>query len=629
MIWARRTLAILFAVLFVPFLLLTLVVLRVNGTLLEPDFYKEEFSKADLFTFLYDDVLPAAVDDALAGDTELPSGLNLTGDVVSLRVQSVVPPEWIQEQVEGAVDRLGPYLTGQTDEFTITVPLSERADAALVAFQDTIRGADLDVLLYEDVIPDALEGAFGQTMELPLGVTMTQAEAIAAVKRVAPPDWFSAQVESAVDDLGPYLTGRSEGFTVVVPLADRASAALAVVNEQLGGADLHGFLNDEIIGPAVEQDLSAGVSLPLGITLTQADIRNALDQVFTEEWVRGQTAQLVDNVGPYITGASPGFEVTIPISDRVDVAEDILGQLLDRKLVELVDATPTCTPVQLLQLIAGGLDDGRPSCLPPGFTVDLFKSQFDLDVTGEMRQVIAGRLANDLTYADADLRQALSSGDSEAMETLDKVRETIRDGITFTEIDLRRVLTEQADEGIVETLDTVRETIRDGISFTQVDLQDALAGDGDEATLEDIDRARGLLNTARGLWFLLPVALAVALAVIGVLGGRGLGGKAAWAGAALAFAAAVTLGLATVARGVVEGRLDVLRVDQLGDGGLVETMLIDKGFAVANSVLGDLLGWITTVSLGLVAVGIVVAAAGMGMSKLTSRSQPAEETAAE
>ncbi|MDP6108165.1 MAG: hypothetical protein QGI33_07005, partial [Candidatus Brocadiia bacterium] len=126
-----------------------------------------------------------------------------------------------------------------------------------------------------------------------------------------------------------------------------------------------------------------------------------------------------------------------------------------------------------------------------------------------------------------------------------------------------------------------------------------------------------------------PVALAVALAVIGVLGGRGLGGKAAWAGAALAFAAAVTLGLATVARGVVEGRLDVLRVDQLGDGGLVETMLIDKGFAVANSVLGDLLGWITTVSLGLVAVGIVVAAAGMGMSKLTSRSQPAEETAAE
>jgi hypothetical protein len=54
-------------------------------------------------------------------------------------------------------------------------------------------------------------------------------------------------------------------------------------------------------------------------------------------------------------------------------------------------------------------------------------------------------------------------------------------------------------------------------------------------------------------------------------------------------------------------------------------MLIDKGFAVANSVLGDLLGWITTVNLGLVAVGIVVAAAGMGMSKLTSRSQPAEE----
>ena len=629
MIWFRRTLAILLAVLFIPFLLLTLVVLRVNGTLLEPDFYKDELRKADVFTFLYDDVLPVAVDDALSGDTELPRGLNLTGEVVSARVQGVVPPEWIQEQVDGAVDRVGPYLTGQTDRFTVTVPLSDRADAALLAFQETIRDTDLDVLLYEEVLPDALAEAFGESVELPLGVTLTGTEAVEALKRVLPPEWISAQVEDAVDDVGPYLTGRSEGFTLTVPLADRAPAALEVVKEQLRTADLQGFLTDELIGPAIEQELGTGVSLPLGITLTQQEVRDALDQVFTEEWVAGQTDQLVDEVGPYITGASPGFEISIPIKDRVDVAIDVLNQLLDRKLQELVDTTPTCTPLQLLQLVASVFGEDRPDCLPPGFTVAKFLAEFGIDVTGQLAKVIAGRFADDLTYTDADLLQALSGGDTEALDTLDTVRETIRDGITFTEADLRRVLAEQADVEFVDTLDTVRETIRDGWTFTEADVRDALADGGGSTTLEDFDQARSLLNTARGLWFLLPAALAVVLAVIGVLGGRGMGGKAAWAGAALALAAAVTFGAVAITTGVAQARLDDLQADQLADGSLVETMLIDKGFLVADVVLGDLLGWVTTVALALVVVGIGAAVAGLAWSAIRRRSQPVEETAAE
>ena len=63
MIWIRRFFALLLGVLFVPLLLVTLLVLRVNDTFLSADFYVAQLRKADLFNFLYDDMLPASVEE--------------------------------------------------------------------------------------------------------------------------------------------------------------------------------------------------------------------------------------------------------------------------------------------------------------------------------------------------------------------------------------------------------------------------------------------------------------------------------------------------------------------------------------------------------------------------------------
>ena len=48
MIWIRRFFAVFLGVLFLPLLLITLLLLRVNDTFLNADFYVTELRKADL-----------------------------------------------------------------------------------------------------------------------------------------------------------------------------------------------------------------------------------------------------------------------------------------------------------------------------------------------------------------------------------------------------------------------------------------------------------------------------------------------------------------------------------------------------------------------------------------------------
>ena len=67
MIVARRFLAIVLIPVFSALFLVTLVSLRVNDTLLEPEFYTGTLERLDFYNFLYDEGIPLALDE-LSGD---------------------------------------------------------------------------------------------------------------------------------------------------------------------------------------------------------------------------------------------------------------------------------------------------------------------------------------------------------------------------------------------------------------------------------------------------------------------------------------------------------------------------------------------------------------------------------
>lgn len=139
-------------------LLLTLASSNISNKLLNPDFYIEPLGQQDVYNRIYTEVL---VDPALQETTQ-----DLLGDVqvdqeeiVSL-LQQIIPPEYLQSQVEDAIKRTEGYFNGDLEELELYVDLGPpmaNAKEVLLTYIDN----RVDALPLEDFKDDpcTIEGA--------------------------------------------------------------------------------------------------------------------------------------------------------------------------------------------------------------------------------------------------------------------------------------------------------------------------------------------------------------------------------------------------------------------------------------------------------------------------------------
>lgn len=125
MIWVRRGLAVVLAIPLPALLLAVLVFWHVEGTFLSSEFWKGQLRQADMYRFLTEELPGTLLEEADTFQEDAP----LTGEDVAVLIRDVVPPSWLQEQVEGALDQLFPFLTGDTGGFTIVIDLRDRKTA--------------------------------------------------------------------------------------------------------------------------------------------------------------------------------------------------------------------------------------------------------------------------------------------------------------------------------------------------------------------------------------------------------------------------------------------------------------------------------------------------------------------
>jgi hypothetical protein len=106
-------------------LLATLILIQVSNSLLDPDFYLEEMSKADIYEFAMDELLTTFIDEARENHSsnyldkfegDLLSATGLTTKQVTLSIQRVVPPKLLQLFVEQSFREIGNYITGEQAE---------------------------------------------------------------------------------------------------------------------------------------------------------------------------------------------------------------------------------------------------------------------------------------------------------------------------------------------------------------------------------------------------------------------------------------------------------------------------------------------------------------------------------
>jgi hypothetical protein len=618
MIWVRRFLIVPLGLVFFLLLVLTLVIFRVSETFLEPQFYKEQLAKADIYNFVLNDLPTSAIEELRGKDPDFFSDTleenplvttALTTDEIVASIVMSLPPSWVQEQMEQAIDGAGGYITGERDSFQITVTAAERVKAITQQVEALIRKAQLYDLLFDELVTPEIDKVLAEDGSLPFNVSLTSEDLVAAMQEVAPEDWVKNQVDHVLDEMTAYVVGYQETFEINVQLAERADIALVEMKTLLMKASFFELLFDDVMGPVLEENLSLITELPFGVSITQEEVTSALQELVPPAWLDEQALVVIDEAGPYLTGKTDSFQALIPLADRKEVAVAIIEDLALSKLNALVEALPECSIGQLLfQGLEPSLDE-LPECVPFGIEVETMISLLDIDITSGVREMIVGQIPDQLVYTETDLRQALGGPDSEGtLEILDKVREIISHGWIYTDIDLRADLLSKQGEGSVNRLDDVRAALSGSWRYTDVDLREDLIGGGDQEILDNLDTFRSQLGRARDLRFLVYVLWALLLVAIGVLGGRNLWSKIGWAAVTLGIAAAIVfVASSPIYNSIGQSQIDDQRAAVLQDiESPTQLLMAERGLDVAQTVANDFLAGIGSSSMLLLVVALTV-----------------------
>jgi hypothetical protein len=606
MIAIRRLLALMLVLPFVILFVATLLIFRVNATFLEPGFYTSTLERLDAYEFIYDEVLPEALaDTGLAGDG---NALGLTTGKLVGYMETALPPAWLQQQTETVLEAVVPYLNGGEDTFSITVRLDDRVEAVAGVLREAVADASLyDYLLDEAVRPAVEEQRTALTTELPLGVSLTPEQVMDGVRTILTQQWLEAQVNGLLDELVPYAVGETDAFSYTLPLQDRAEVGLEVLHgwllESLGTGTRDYLLND-LLAPQIASALAGVGTLPLGVSLTSAEVVAALEPVLTEAWLTDRLNDTFDVLGPYLVGRTDDFSLTVPLGEEAGAIAVNLVSVIDIKYQALFDSLPDCT---LAQLLTFDLNlSAVPECLPDGMSYEDVKDGLGLDVLTQLTSLLTGALPAEVTVTKDQLLGTFEA--SGAADGVEEVRTILREGFVIDTARLDSLVNENlgsgpGDSGPWEQVQRGREYLRDGITLTQADLWDNL---DDAQTRRRVDEVRGYIGQGRSLLFLLILAPLVLAALVGLLGGRNWGSRLAWAGFPVLVGGGLVAGAMFAVSGPLIGLLDEVIADA-GASAVLEAKLFDLRDALVDAFVNPLR------TQGIIAAAVAVAAMVAGI----------------
>lgn len=350
--------------------------------------------KARVYDVLFDEAVEPAIQSALASGS-LPLGMELSQEQIASSVRAVLAPEWVEAQLQQALDQFTAYMVGQQDGFKVHVALSDRLDVALAELKKLLREANAYDALYAEVVEPAVVANLGGGVELPLGIVVTSEEVVAALREVAPPAWVQQQVERLIDEAAPYLSGEADSFTFRVSIRENKLRAVDV---------LEGRVEDKV-KEAVRR-------LPRCTNLT------------TQDLVINSLADLPDCV-----------------PSDIDVDEWLALWTFN-------------TPQEVEDLILDSLPDTISFT-----DADLRQVMVQSGAQEELKRLddLRALMRDGWSYTDADLRQdLLERAGPSAVTRLDSAREILSSGWEYSDADFMADLQEHGDPSAVQTIEGLR-----------------------------------------------------------------------------------------------------------------------------------------------------------------------------
>jgi hypothetical protein len=622
MIWVRRGFAIPLIILFVILFIAYLIVTQVNNSFGSADFYNKQMHKADMYNFVYDKALPAALDEIEEKNPaeDIPVHLSKVKEATITNARVILPPEWIEAQFELATKTFLPYFLGSTDEFTYTLVGKDRVDVAARVIKDDFLQGETFLSVYNDGMSYLAEKMSENLEHIPYDIPLTKEQIESAIKKVVPPEWVIKQVGSNIDSVTPYLTRNSDHFTVRFQVEDRVDIAAAVALDILSKNETYQYLMDEMIAPTIEKELGPAVNLPFGISLTKSEIIAAIEEILPPSWIQAQFKELIYSIATYVKGESKSISVAVDLTDRKAAAGPVLTNLADQKLSSLFNSLPICSWTEFRRAILSLLPNSIPLCRPSSVSYEQFKSYLHISIADVIRQMVIDQIPNQWSYTDADLRQSMGSGNE---GLLDDARQWVRDGYTYTDVDLNGELNPDEEK----TLEDVRDWVANGYTVTEQDLREKIAENNPD-DIKTLDDARSAIHSVRKWSWAITLAPFLLLVGIAYLAGRDWKGRVFWAFITLfvtSFIIYITLTVVSshAIKPAVKDAFD------LSDKTGLELVMLEKGQEVALNVTNGFVGGIESKALGMMIISVLVLAGTTGWSVVNARRQKDAEIISE
>ena len=629
MIWVRRIVAM-------PFIIMAFVTFQVGvlaqqtaSNLINPSFYLETLAESNIYQFLLTDLPKTALKDVRkANSNPIIEQSGLSDEIIITSINEIIPPEWLQSNFESTVKGVGDYVTGRSDEFTISIPVDERVQAASNQITFILNESDLYKLVMENQVRPVVSEA--SKSELPFDVSVNEDQLMASIQKIISKAWLTGQIDSVLGEVVPYAVGAEDTFAVIVTVDDRVEVAVAEVKVLLAEANAYEALFEGSIAPNISSSIGNSAKLPYGVEITDEEISAIIKKTAPPSWMQKVTESILDNATPYLVGRTDEFSISIDIEPNKEEAVSHLMALAEQKLTNKLDNLPDCDADEVVNILSNPIG-GLPSCYPadPALKRQMqsYTKAYITTVISAVRPQIINSIPNLIEFDQDSLRQAVPP---KVLDSFDQGRDLMREGYTFRETDLESLIKQGAGDNSWDQVTTVRNSLSKGIQYNDQDFRvhiESITADGGQ-TLSMLDQLRGILKLVHMFNLAVYIPTILIAALVGFLGGRGWNQRLIWAAIAMLIASFLVYVIwgpiySSVAEPVIHVQIDQIASQTSGQIApqflATESLVLQQVTSIGKIAISKFVAGISSTALITSIISVIIIAGCVILSKINSK----------
>ena len=629
MIWVRRIIAL-------PFIIMAFVTFQVGvlaqqtaSNLINPSFYLETLAESNIYQFLLTDLPRTALKDVRkANSNPIIEQSGLSDEIIITSINEIIPPEWLQSNFESTVKGVGDYVTGRSDEFTISIPVDERVQAASNQITFILNESDLYKLVMENQVRPVVSEA--SKSELPFDVSVNEDQLMASIQKIISKAWLTGQIDSVLGEVVPYAVGAEDTFAVTVTVDDRVEVAVAEVKVLLAEANAYEALFEGSIAPNISSSIGNSAKLPYGVEITDEEISAIIKETAPPSWMQKITESVLDNATPYLVGRTDEFSISINIEPNKEEAVSDLMALAEQKLNGKLDSLPDCDADEVTNILNNPIG-GLPSCYPadPALKRQMqsYTKAYITTVISSVRPQIINTIPNLIEFDQDSLRKVVPP---KALDSFDQGRDLMREGYTFRETDLESLIKQGAGDNSWDQVTTVRNSLSKGIQYNDQDFRvhiESITADGGQ-TLSMLDQLRGILKLVHMFNLAVYIPTILIAALVGFLGGRGWNQRLIWAAIAMLIASFLVYVIwgpiySSVAEPVIHVQIDQIASQTSGQIApqflATESLVLQQVTSIGKIAISKFVAGISSTALITSIISAIIIAGCVILSKLNSK----------